>query len=62
MIEKREFGFASFGGWMLRHKGFKNKEELTAFLQDSVSHEVKRAMPLLFQNALLTFRKFFKRL
>jgi DNA primase small subunit len=35
-IEKREFGFASFENWMLRHKGFKNEEELTSFLQDFV--------------------------
>ena len=36
MIEKREFGFASFEGWMLRHKSFKNKEELASFLHNSV--------------------------
>jgi DNA primase small subunit len=35
-IEKREFGFASFESWMLRHKGFKGEEELTAFLRDFV--------------------------
>lgn len=38
-IEKREFGFASFEGWMLRHKSFKNKEELTSFLHDSVPRD-----------------------
>ncbi|MDH7563402.1 MAG: DNA primase small subunit PriS [Candidatus Bathyarchaeota archaeon] len=37
-IEKREFGFASFGGWMLRHKSFKTAEELEFFLQDSVPY------------------------
>jgi DNA primase small subunit len=31
-IEKREFGFASFESWMLRHKSFQNEEELTSFL------------------------------
>jgi len=36
LIEKREFGFALFEGWMLRHKSFKNKEELEFFLQNSV--------------------------
>lgn len=35
-IEKREFGFASFESWMLRHKSFKNEEELTSFLHDFV--------------------------
>jgi len=35
-IEKREFGFISFEGWMLRHKSFKSEGELKAFLQDSV--------------------------
>ena len=39
LIEKREFGFATFDGWMLRHKGFKDKEKLTAFLQDSVPRD-----------------------
>lgn len=39
-IEKREFGFASFEGWMLRHKGFKNREELTSFLQNYVPRDV----------------------
>ncbi len=33
-IEKREFGFASFDGFMLRHKSFRNIEELTSFLQN----------------------------
>ena len=35
MIDKREFGFALFEGWMLRHKQFANQEELTSFLQNS---------------------------
>jgi DNA primase small subunit len=35
-IEKREFGFASFEGWMLRHKSFQNEPQLTAFLRDFV--------------------------
>jgi DNA primase small subunit len=35
-IEKREFGFASFEKWMLRHKSFKNEEELTSFLRSFV--------------------------
>jgi DNA primase small subunit len=35
-IEKREFGFASFEGWMLRHKTFSNTDELASFLRDSV--------------------------
>ena len=35
-IERREFGFALFEGWMLRHKSFKNKEELEFFLRNSV--------------------------
>ncbi|RLI40429.1 hypothetical protein DRO69_12880, partial [Candidatus Bathyarchaeota archaeon] len=33
-IGKREFGFASFDGFMLRHKSFRNIEELTSFLQN----------------------------
>jgi DNA primase small subunit len=32
MIERREFGFASFEGWMLRHRSFMSKEGLTSFL------------------------------
>lgn len=39
MIEKREFGFASFEGWMLRHKSFKNNEELAFFLRDSTPRD-----------------------
>lgn len=39
MIEKREFGFASFEGWMLRHKTFKDKEELLSFLQNSTPRD-----------------------
>jgi len=35
-IEKREFGFASFESWMLRHKSFKSEEELTSFLRNFV--------------------------
>jgi DNA primase small subunit len=35
-IEKREFGFTLFEGWVLRHKSFKSKEELQTFLQNSV--------------------------
>ncbi len=35
-IEKREFGFASFEGWMLRHKSFRARDELDLFLRDSV--------------------------
>ncbi|MHA1873927.1 MAG: DNA primase catalytic subunit PriS, partial [Candidatus Heimdallarchaeaceae archaeon] len=35
-IERREFGFTSFEGWMLRHKSFKNSSELKEFLQRSV--------------------------
>jgi DNA primase small subunit len=35
-FEKREFGFASFEGWMLRHKRFSNADELTSFLRDTV--------------------------
>jgi DNA primase small subunit len=38
-IEKREFGFASFEGWMLRHKGFGTKNELVSFLGDSVPRD-----------------------
>jgi len=36
LIEKREFGFALFEGWMLRHKSFKNKGELEFFLRNFV--------------------------
>ena len=36
MIDKREFGFALFEGWMLRHKNFKNSGQLKEFLQNSV--------------------------
>jgi DNA primase small subunit len=35
-IEKREFGFASFESWMLRHKSFQNEEELVSFLHNFV--------------------------
>lgn len=40
MIEKREFGFALFEGWMLRHKSFDTKSELISFLGDSVPRDV----------------------
>ncbi len=36
MIDRLEFGFASFEGWMLRHKSFKNSYQLKEFLQSSV--------------------------
>jgi len=36
MIERREFGFSSFEGWMLRHKSFYNSDDLKKFLQVSV--------------------------
>ncbi len=39
MVERREFGFVSFDGWMLRHRSFKNREELTSFLHDSVPRD-----------------------
>ena len=35
-IYRREFGFALFEGWMLRHKSFKNDDELKEFLQSTV--------------------------
>lgn len=35
-IDKREFGFNLFEGWMLRHKLFKKVEDLEDFLRDSV--------------------------
>jgi DNA primase small subunit len=38
-IQKREFGFISFEGWMQRHKGFQNEEELTSFLKGSVPRD-----------------------
>ena len=38
-IEKREFGFALFEGWMLRHKSFSNKGELISFLGSSVPRD-----------------------
>jgi len=40
MIEKREFGFASFDGWMLRHKHFKDKNGLENFLRESIPKDV----------------------
>ncbi|MGA2309140.1 MAG: DNA primase small subunit PriS [Candidatus Bathyarchaeia archaeon] len=39
MIERREFGFATFEGWMLRHKSFDAKNELISFLGDSVPRD-----------------------
>lgn len=36
MLEKREFGFALFEGWMLRHKSFNNIGELELFLCETV--------------------------
>jgi len=36
MIDRHEFGFALFEGWMLRHKSFKSSDELKQFLQNSV--------------------------
>jgi len=36
LIDRREFGFALFEGWMLRHKSFKSSGELKQFLQNSV--------------------------
>mgnify|MGYP001024857941 CR=1 FL=1 len=39
MIESREFGFISFEGWMLRHKSFKDKEELTHSLRASAPRD-----------------------
>jgi DNA primase small subunit len=38
-IEKREFGFISFEGWMQRHKSFQNEEELISFLKGSVPRD-----------------------
>lgn len=40
MIEKREFGFVSFEGWMLRHKSFKSEDELGTFLRDFVPRDI----------------------
>lgn len=39
MIEKREFGFASFEGWMLRHRSFRDEGELKSFLADSAPRD-----------------------
>jgi DNA primase small subunit len=36
MVEKREFGFLSFEGHMLRHKSFQGVKELKQFLRDFV--------------------------
>ncbi len=36
MIEKREFGFISFDGVMIRHRAFVNESELRSFLKDFV--------------------------
>jgi len=40
MIDKREFGFASFEGWIIRHKSFDTKNELISFLGDSAPRDV----------------------
>jgi DNA primase small subunit len=40
MIDKREFGFAMFEGWMLRHKSFDTENKLMLFLKDSVPRDV----------------------
>ncbi|MGD8565067.1 MAG: DNA primase small subunit PriS [Candidatus Bathyarchaeota archaeon] len=40
MKEKREFGFAMFEGWMLRHKSFEHDNDLIHFLRDSVPSDV----------------------
>ncbi len=40
MIEQREFGFAYFEGWILRHKRFKLSDELREFLQRIVPSDV----------------------
>jgi DNA primase small subunit len=39
LIEKREFGFALFEGWMLRHKSFRDAGKLKSFLCDSVPRD-----------------------
>jgi len=39
-IERREFGFASFEGWMIRHRSFDTKRELISFLGDSAPRDV----------------------
>jgi DNA primase small subunit len=39
-IEKREFGFNLFEGWMLRHKSFKNNEDLKTFIGTCVPSDV----------------------
>lgn len=38
-ISKREFGFVSFEGWMLRHRVFKNENELASFIRDTVPRD-----------------------
>lgn len=40
MIKEREFGFALFEGWMLRHKSFETENELISFLAGSVPRDV----------------------
>jgi len=35
-VDRREFGFASFEGQMVRHKSFKNPDEVKAFMQNFV--------------------------
>jgi DNA primase small subunit len=39
LIKEREFGFASFEGWMLRHRSFETKNELISFLGDSAPRD-----------------------
>jgi len=38
-IEKREFGFAMFEGWMLRHKSFETVDELEGFLGEATPRD-----------------------
>ncbi len=38
-VERREFGFASFEGWMLRHKSFKKMDELEQLLRDFIPQD-----------------------
>lgn len=39
LVEEREFGFASFDGWMLRHRSFKDEDDLALFLRESVPRD-----------------------
>ncbi len=38
-VDKREFGFTSFEGQMVRHKGFRSLEEVKGFMQDFVPYD-----------------------